>query len=72
MITVDQVKRSVVVRTDAGAQRTLDANYGAELLEHAYALTAHTIQGGTVERAGVVGRPAVFTRNWSYTALSRA
>ena len=44
----------------------------AEHLQHAYALTAHTIQGGTVEWAGVVGRPEDFTRNWSYTALSRA
>jgi hypothetical protein len=35
-------------------------------------LTAHTIQGGTVEWAGVVGRPEDFTRNWSHTALSRA
>ena len=40
--------------------------------QHAYALTAHTIQGATVEWAGVVGRPEDFTRNWSYTALSRA
>ena len=60
------------MRTDAGAQRRLDAAYVAEHLQHAYALTAHTIQGGTVEWAGVVGRPEDFTRNWSYTALSRA
>jgi hypothetical protein len=44
----------------------------AEHVQHAYALTAHTIQGGTVEWAGIVGRPADFTRNWAYTALSRA
>ena len=60
------------MRTDGGAQRRLDASYVAEHLQHAYALTAHTIQGGTVEWAGVVGRPEDFTRNWSYTALSRA
>ena len=60
------------MRTDAGAQRRLDAPYVAEHLQHAYALTAHTIQGATVEWAGVVGRPEDFTRNWSYTALSRA
>jgi hypothetical protein len=60
------------VRTDAGAQRSLDAVYVTEYLQHAYALTAHTIQGGTVEWAGVVGHPDDFTRNWSYTALSRA
>ena len=47
-------------------------SYVAEHLQHAYVLTAHTIQGATVEWAGVVGRPEDFTRNWSYTALSRA
>jgi chromosome segregation ATPase len=60
------------VRTDAGAHRRLDAPYVAEHLQHAYVLTAHTMQGATVEWAGVVGRPEDFTRNWSYTALSRA
>ena len=44
----------------------------AEHLQHGYVLTAHTVQGATVEWAGVVGRPEDFTRNWSYTALSRA
>ena len=72
VIAVDPTEKDVVVRTDAGAQRRLDAPYVAEHLQHAYALTAHTIQGATVEWAGVVGRPEDFTRNWSYTALSRA
>jgi ATP-dependent exoDNAse (exonuclease V) alpha subunit len=72
VVAVDQVEKDVVVCTDAGAQRTLDAAYVAEHLQHAYALTAHTIQGATVDWAGVVGRPEDFTRNWSYTALSRA
>ena len=72
VIAVDPTEKDVLVRTDAGAQRRLDAPYVAEHVQHAYALTAHTIQGGTVEWAGVVGRPEDFTRNWSYTALSRA
>ncbi len=72
VIAVDPAEKDVVVRTDAGAQRRLDAPYVAEHLQHAYALTAHTIQGATVGWAGVVGRPEDFTRNWSYTALSRA
>jgi ATP-dependent exoDNAse (exonuclease V) alpha subunit len=72
VIAVDPTEKDVLVRTDAGAQRRLDASYVAEHLQHAYVLTAHTIQGATVEWAGVVGRPADFTRNWSYTALSRA
>ena len=72
VIAVDPTEKDLVVRTDAGAQRRLDAPYVAEHLQHAYALTAHTMQGATVEWAGVVGRPEDFTRNWSYTALSRA
>jgi AAA domain/TrwC relaxase len=72
VIAVDPTEKDLVVRTDAGAERRLDAPYVAEHLQHAYALTAHTVQGATVEWAGVVGRPEDFTRNWSYTALSRA
>ena len=72
VIAVDPTEKAILVRTDAGAQRTLDAAYATEHLQYAYALTAHTIQGGTVEWAGVVGHPDDFTRNWSYTALSRA
>ena len=72
VLAVDPTENEVLVRTDGGGQRRLDAFYVAEHLQHAYALTAHTIQGGTVEWAGVVGRPEDFTRNWSYTALSRA
>ena len=72
VIAVDPTEKDVLVRTDGGAQRRLDAPYVAEHLQYAYVLTAHTIQGGTVEWAGVVGRPEDFTRNWSYTALSRA
>ena len=72
VIAVDPTEKDILVRTDTGAQRTLDAAYVTEHLQHAYALTAHTIQGGTVEWAGVVGHPDDFTRNWSYTALSRA
>ena len=44
----------------------------ADHAEHAYALTGHGMQGGTVEWAGVIGSPPEFTANWSYTALSRA
>jgi hypothetical protein len=72
VIAVHQTEQDVVVRTDAGAQRVLEPGYVAAHLQHAYALTAHTIQGGSVEWAAVVGHPEDFTRNWSYTALSRA
>ena len=51
VIAVDQVEKDLVVRADAGAQRTLDAAYVAKHLQHAYALTAHSIQGGGCRRA---------------------
>lgn len=69
---VDRQARTVRLRTDTGAERLLPARYCAQQLELAYALTAHGAQGATVEWAGVIGAPADFTRNWSYTALSRS
>jgi conjugative relaxase-like TrwC/TraI family protein len=62
----------VVIDTDAGLVRELPAAYIAEHLEHAYSLTGHGMQGGTVEGAIVVASPSDLTAGWSYTALSRA
>jgi conjugative relaxase-like TrwC/TraI family protein len=62
----------VVIETDAGAARELPIAYVDEHVEHAYALTGHSMQGGTVERAIVVACPQDLTAGWSYTALSRA
>lgn len=62
----------VLMRTDSGALRELPAAYVAEHLEHAYALTGHGMQGGTVEKAFIVASPRDLTAGWSYTALSRA
>jgi conjugative relaxase-like TrwC/TraI family protein len=62
----------VLIDTDAGLVRELPAAYVAEHLEHAYSLTGHAMQGGTVERAIVVASPRDLTAGWSYTALSRA
>ena len=64
--------RGVVIDTDSGLVRELPASYAAEHLEHAYALTGHGMQGGTVETALVVAAPRDLTAGWSYTALSRA
>ncbi len=61
-----------MIETDAGPLRTLPAIYVAEHVEHAYCLTGHGMQGGTVEHATVVATPRALTRGWSYTALSRA
>jgi hypothetical protein len=65
-------RHRVVIETDAGAVRELPAAYVDEHLEHAYALTGHSMQGGTVERAIVLASPRDLTAGWSYTALSRA
>lgn len=72
--TVTAVARDqgVVIRIADGSKKTLPGTYVAEHLEHAYAVTGHASQGATVEAAVVVGRPEDFTREWAYTALSRA
>ncbi len=62
----------VVIDTDGGLARELSAAYIEEHVEHAYALTGHGMQGGTVEAAIVVASPHDLTAGWSYTALSRA
>ena len=71
--TVRHVTRAgVVLETDGGAVRELPAGYVADHVEHAYCLTGHGMQGGTVERAFVVASPEDLTAGWSYSALSRA
>ncbi|MGA2164635.1 MAG: MobF family relaxase [Solirubrobacteraceae bacterium] len=62
----------IVIDTDSGLLRELPAAYVAEHVEHAYALTGHGMQGGTIEGAIVVASPRDLTAGWSYTALSRA
>jgi hypothetical protein len=69
---VDPDTQAITIDTDAAQVRQLPADYVAEHLEHAYALTGHGSQGLTVERAVVVGGPEDFTNEWAYTALSRA
>jgi len=69
---IDRQTGAMTVITDPGQRRLLDAAYVAEHLEHAYALTGHGAHGATVEWAGILGRPSEFTREWAYTALSRA
>jgi len=62
----------VVLETDSTAMRELPAGYVADHVEHAYCLTGHGMQGGTVEQAVVVASPEDLTAGWSYSALSRA
>ena len=71
--TVVRVDRDRVrVETDGGSLRDLTAAYVEQHVEHAYTLTGHAIQGGTVEVAVVLAAPRDLTAGWSYTALSRA
>ncbi|MGH2869214.1 MAG: hypothetical protein ACRDNK_16840, partial [Solirubrobacteraceae bacterium] len=74
LATVIDVDRdgAMLVRTDSGQARELSPAYVADHLEYAYALTGHGAQGATVGWVAVVGRPEELTREWAYTALSRA
>jgi ATP-dependent exoDNAse (exonuclease V) alpha subunit len=72
VIDIHRATGDLTMLTNSGQRCVLDASYAAEHLEHAYALTGHGAQGATVEWAGVIGRPSEFTREWAYTALSRA
>jgi conjugative relaxase-like TrwC/TraI family protein len=75
---VELDETGMTLADDNGNTRRFDASdpdhvkYVSENLEHAYALTAHGTQGATLEWAGVVGLPGEFSREWAYTALSRA
>ena len=62
----------VVLETDAGTVRELPRDYVSQHVEHAYCLTGHGMQGGTVEHATVLASVRDLTKGWSYTALSRA
>jgi hypothetical protein len=71
-ITALDEHTGATVRLDSGAERQLDVDYMRHHTQHAYALTGHGMQGATVEWAGVIGQAQDYSRNWSYTALSRA
>jgi Ti-type conjugative transfer relaxase TraA len=67
---VDPTTRSVRVAV-GGQDRELPAQYLENAgLDHAYAMTAHRLQGATVDRAFVLGSDELY-REWGYTALSR-
>jgi Ti-type conjugative transfer relaxase TraA len=67
---VDPTTRSV--RVAVGDEHLeLPAQYlENEGLDHAYAMTAHRLQGATVDRTFVLGSDELY-REWGYTALSR-
>ncbi len=64
---------TVVVRTDAGAERALPAAYrSAGHLAHGYAVTGHKAQGQTVEQAFVLASNHADAKEWTYVATTRA
>jgi conjugative relaxase-like TrwC/TraI family protein len=75
--TIEQISRhghGIALRLDDDSTRVvvpvwyLQAGYA----EHAYAITGHASQGTTLEEALIVARPEDHSREWSYTAASRA
>ncbi|MFN8122845.1 MAG: MobF family relaxase [Thermoleophilia bacterium] len=62
----------VELRTDDGELRTLPAEYAAEHVRHAYALTVHAAQGATVDHAYVLASDSRQLAEWGYVALTRA
>jgi ATP-dependent exoDNAse (exonuclease V) alpha subunit len=67
---------SLIVRLDGGDTVTLPTEYVTgrrgyqPFVEHGYALTAHALQGGTVDRTFVLGSEELY-REWGYVAFSR-
>jgi flagellar biosynthesis GTPase FlhF len=72
VIDLDPSTRTLTLQTDAGPRRCVLAGYAAEHVDHGYALTGHTAQGATVDRAFVLARDKGALREWGYVACSRA
>ncbi len=71
--SVDPANRRLVVRTDRGVLVELTAQYlTAGHVSHAYAITGHSGQGITIERAFVLASGGARLQEWGYVALSRA
>jgi ATP-dependent exoDNAse (exonuclease V) alpha subunit len=58
------------VKLDRGPEVQLPADYAQHHVDHGYAMTAHRVQGATVDASFVVGSDEGY-REWGYTALSR-
>jgi ATP-dependent exoDNAse (exonuclease V) alpha subunit len=70
---VDQKRGALFASTDRGDRVALTSGYvEAGHVRHGYALTGHSSQGVTVERAFVLGKAETRLQEWGYVALSRA
>lgn len=68
---IDHGAHAITITDDAGRERTADQLYLDDgHLDHAYATTAHALQGATVDHALVLGSDDLY-HQWAYTALSR-
>lgn len=70
---VDPVRRTLTITSDGGTTHNLSNQYLADgHLRYGYALTGHSAQGATLERAYVLGDPDRALKEWGYVGLSRA
>jgi len=67
---VDVERQTLTLERPDKRQLTLDTTH-YDAIDHGYALTAHKAQGMTADIALVVGSEGA-TREWAYTAMSRA
>ena len=72
VVDLELASQTLILQTDAGTLRRINAGYAAGHVSHAYALTGHAAQGATVDRAFVLLGGEGALREWSYVACSRA
>lgn len=67
---IDMEQHQLSIDTDDGTRVDLPESYASRRLRHAYALTAHKVQGKTVSKAFVLASDDT-SRESAFTALSR-
>ena len=72
VVDLELASEALILKTDAGNLRRINAHYVAGHVTHAYALTGHAAQGATFDRAFVLLRDEGPLREWGYVACSRA
>jgi len=72
VIDLEPATQALILQTDAGALRHINAQYATGHVTHAYALTGHAAQGATLDRVYVLLSSEGALREWGYVACSRA